>query len=748
MTFPSLRWKPNSLFFKIFLYFLGVILLLASYNIWSLSFYTRNIQQETIKYNQTILRDMTEAFETQFRSWKGLLLNLAYDDRFRMLQRQAAAGGKPELNYLLMNEMLLEIRGNVYNPFYAFDNLLLYFRPEGQPYFVLEKDGIVDTDRMFNRFYPNDRYPQSFWDELEPSSALTVYPSTRFGPQGGRLLLPIVAKLSVSSSYTAAFVDLDKWFQAYRGTPDSQFWLLGPDRTVLFQSKGATDASALPSSGGTEQWQLKGDTYYFYERGAESGLTYVTVIPDRAMNLKVREMTWLAVLLFVITILAGLFASFLFSRNIDRPLKRILAGLRKEEPDEYRSTIAEFDDIHRMLRDLKAERLEADEQLRSSRSLLTNYEYMTRFKRISADRRKNRDWLIAEGAFTLVCFSVRFRESAMERMNVGAEEMAVHIREVIHLYISKAFSVSHTFQMESDQFLSVVYSSSCAEELKKCLGKLKLLFDHDHPFYLVTVAVSPLFAETGDFDRAYEETLQLIHQAKPLEETQIIWEREPLDEDFQFDAEEEHAFYVHLQAGNISACRTLLTRKFERLEEGSASAAQLGLFVDSVVRKTRKTLELLKLDWPAAEREREPFADCITTDQYRQELVGLLEEAAGAIRRKREESYEIVDFLLSFLETHCHEDISLELLADKLNMSPTYLSGYIKDKTGRNFSDHLSEIRLAKAKQLLEETDLTVQEVGQRVGYRNGTSFIRMFKKSTGVPPGDYRKSVIRKREA
>ncbi|MDF2717669.1 MAG: AraC family transcriptional regulator, partial [Paenibacillus sp.] len=75
-----------------------------------------------------------------------------------------------------------------------------------------------------------------------------------------------------------------------------------------------------------------------------------------------------------------------------------------------------------------------------------------------------------------------------------------------------------------------------------------------------------------------------------------------------------------------------------------------------------------------------------------------------------------------------------------MNMSSNYLSAYIKEKTGTNFSDHLNNVRIRQAKEMLYGTSLTIQDIGERIGYRNVTSFIRMFKKITGLTPGDYRK--------
>jgi YesN/AraC family two-component response regulator len=76
-------------------------------------------------------------------------------------------------------------------------------------------------------------------------------------------------------------------------------------------------------------------------------------------------------------------------------------------------------------------------------------------------------------------------------------------------------------------------------------------------------------------------------------------------------------------------------------------------------------------------------------------------------------------------------------------MSPAYLSVYIKEKTGANFSDHLNEIRIRKAKELLIVTEMSIQDISLEVGYANITSFNRMFKKQIGMSPGEYRKQQI-----
>lgn len=104
-------------------------------------------------------------------------------------------------------------------------------------------------------------------------------------------------------------------------------------------------------------------------------------------------------------------------------------------------------------------------------------------------------------------------------------------------------------------------------------------------------------------------------------------------------------------------------------------------------------------------------------------------------------SNKIVQISKEYLESHYTEDISLEDLAEQVNMSPQYFSKLIKKTTGFNFIDWLSMLRVKKAKELLTNTSLTVKEVCFMVGYKDPNYFSRIFKKRIGITPSDFVKS-------
>lgn len=96
--------------------------------------------------------------------------------------------------------------------------------------------------------------------------------------------------------------------------------------------------------------------------------------------------------------------------------------------------------------------------------------------------------------------------------------------------------------------------------------------------------------------------------------------------------------------------------------------------------------------------------------------------------------------ILAYTKTHYSRDISLDHLADLMNLHPNYISSLFKRETGDTFINYLNGLRIQMAQKLLkEQRNLPVHEVGQRVGYESKHYFTKVFKKYTGTTPGAYR---------
>jgi len=102
----------------------------------------------------------------------------------------------------------------------------------------------------------------------------------------------------------------------------------------------------------------------------------------------------------------------------------------------------------------------------------------------------------------------------------------------------------------------------------------------------------------------------------------------------------------------------------------------------------------------------------------------------------------LIQSVKSYIDTHYHEEISLELLSHKTFISATYISMLFKKTFNIGVSEYVSELRMEKARELLGSSNLKVEEIAGKVGMTNSTYFITRFKRRFGMTPNQYKLHV------
>lgn len=88
---------------------------------------------------------------------------------------------------------------------------------------------------------------------------------------------------------------------------------------------------------------------------------------------------------------------------------------------------------------------------------------------------------------------------------------------------------------------------------------------------------------------------------------------------------------------------------------------------------------------------------------------------------------------------YCSNTISLDSVAVSVHKTPAYVSRVFKNELGCNFSDYLTDKRMKLAAKLLNDPDARVYNVAEQCGYVDTSNFIRVFKRSYGISPAEYR---------
>lgn len=101
-----------------------------------------------------------------------------------------------------------------------------------------------------------------------------------------------------------------------------------------------------------------------------------------------------------------------------------------------------------------------------------------------------------------------------------------------------------------------------------------------------------------------------------------------------------------------------------------------------------------------------------------------------------------IQMAIRYITENYDKDLNMAVVSNYISMNYSLFSYVFKQYTGSNFVNYLKDLRMKEAKRLLEETDLRVNEISQKIGYDNEKHFMKTFKSVCGVSPTEYRRNM------
>lgn len=141
---------------------------------------------------------------------------------------------------------------------------------------------------------------------------------------------------------------------------------------------------------------------------------------------------------------------------------------------------------------------------------------------------------------------------------------------------------------------------------------------------------------------------------------------------------------------------------------------------------------------------------------YRSYIIGRLQTLCGCLLRyfsegtnpamkegNKDNDYNRLNRVLTYIDSHYNEKITLQDMADSEHLSLHYFSHFFTDKIGIPFQKYLTLIRLEKAQIQLAANDKTISEIALDCGFANVKLFNKYFKEKYGCTPGSYREAAL-----
>ncbi|AJY74273.1 helix-turn-helix domain-containing protein [Paenibacillus beijingensis] len=270
---------------------------------------------------------------------------------------------------------------------------------------------------------------------------------------------------------------------------------------------------------------------------------------------------------------------------------------------------------------------------------------------------------------------------------------------------------------------------------------------------VVTVGVGTCFKEMKDIPLSYTGSQKALRYKMVFGQNSVISIEDLLP------SESQHYYrlsrFVHsitdaLKKTDMTTVRHDMDDMFRAAVESSLEPELIRQLSFELILKSLYTVESLGIEQepsaPSLSGIYEKIGLCDNWKEAERLVYSVLEELSAKIEEKRSHrgKNETIERMTAYIQEHYQEsELSLDLLAEQFHISPAYISRLFKEYTENNFIDYLIQIRINASKALLLEKDRKVNDIAEKVGYANSRSFLRTFKKYTGMTPSEYRKMIV-----
>ena len=198
--------------------------------------------------------------------------------------------------------------------------------------------------------------------------------------------------------------------------------------------------------------------------------------------------------------------------------------------------------------------------------------------------------------------------------------------------------------------------------------------------------------------------------------------------------------FFQIECGDSRKALELLEQYMELAKENSSALADrynMMLLISGIYRLCAE------LNYTLAEAQLGTLLPSRSLSTIHQELIRLIPELCGSARQSRQVIMPTGQIVMQYLNDHfCDYDISAQSISDALGIGINRTYAIIREQTGHSLKTVLTQLRVQRAKQLLDNCSLSMAEIAEAVGYSSSSYFSKVFKASTGQSPDAYRRSI------
>lgn len=485
---------------------------------------------------------------------------------------------------------------------------------------------------------------------------------------------------------------------------------------------------------------------------------YFAAVPGKAFTTKANNQRNIMLGISLALALAGLFIGYRASRVLYRPLQLLTNKLK---PTEVSTNISSDGDevawLDRYLEHLSLE----NRQLSKEMSLYFNHAKHFLLHQLLVGNIPHQNIILGgpEAAYPDRCIFIPLLIVDLNRIkmmeNYSQRDCSLYYYAVdnIAMELLEEYGKPQVIMIQPGMFVTIIPMENrlMAEELRGLGRKLQnALLDYLKLNSFIAVSYSD--CGTDGLHEAYEEAYSLLRCQFLAGDNQVMLIHDleasvSMQADILFHSENEIAAAIRSRQWNEA--EGIFQNLADTLHESFHISEDIlrGYFPQllSTIIKSVRLVPQNPFDVNGVQKLLLQLTECRSLEEVR----NFFQSRVFAVLRQECEDTGIspqrillVERVQDFIQKHYDTDLSLQQCAEQTGLTPFDLSRMFKQVTGVNFIDYLIEFRMEKAKLLLADPNMRIQDITDKLRYSSVQGFMRAFKKSTGMTPGQYRNKL------
>jgi AraC-like DNA-binding protein len=733
--------------------FMSIVSLSVGVSVLIYTTISRTLRSQIVNNGVQIVNNLYQENEMSYFHVQSLLRNLMNNTEIREF------GYNPQTDQLSERYWWIPIYENLkyYQVLYPnLDDIYIYYpdtdivisstQPimQNKTYFTEKLDGSKAETVDWNKEFVSSTYP-AVEIEIFPKDAITFWG---------------MINRSYPSEKAYVFLELDLQYMleryAQEMTTDSGLHLYENDQLVFSTNpEFIPDIEKMDSSSGMYEGS---ETICIYSKPDSFGMRYVLTYSKDIFWQTLRNIRIYTVLLLIFYLIIASITIFIYIRWNQQQIQAILKlagnyGVNMEGREN------EFKKIRSLLSNLFYNQLEMQNQMnKQTADARTGFLQNLLTGNFDADD-ANLEELeqayslkLSQPNFLVVLYQAKELTSAL----FSASQSEIGNRQM--LYFAVLNMAEDIFPKEFDinslvvgtNAVTLLNFSEDAESLKKIQKGCNLLTQklEDLLQAQIRIVVSQIHAGIGNIQFAYHEVMQIVERGNYRNDRVVLAEQDmeqSLSHGFvRYSLITEQQLINYIAAGEVEKTSELIRQIFQENAHLVGSPAYQ-LFCSDVLSTLMKSIAALEPRESHSQIRETLYA--LLQDMNKENADNYFLDAAMKICLEYhafvKEQNPLYQKLENYIQEHYHEhDLNVSKLGEIFGYSTVYLSRTFKNAVGTSILDYIARIRINKAKDALQDSAHSAQQIAEMVGYCDYHSFLRVFKKMEGISPQKFRENI------